>query len=444
MGIIDFLKKLFGGKSSQKKAKKSNAKKNSMGIVQAKNYLNEIESKQFSAMEQKIFAKFAEIKHLLKEISLQLTELNKVNVIDEGENKRLRRIVETTKQSSFNQLNKLIERLNPPMKNDFKELKNYCVNSHQLLQSEIQHFGRNLAYTSIVLKEQMKELGAKMQELNSVFIELNELFQKNPVLSAIPLMKEELLELDSELGRRRNSQNFEKQCSIAVNELKQKRKELLEEIDAKKTSSQAQELNELTQQKNELLAKKNKIREKIFELMSGVEKPMRRFLQLSEAGGFPMAFEEKELLNEYLSNPFNAVKKDIKAEKLKKFLSQLKPLIENETIGLKDKEKEKKLAAVDFLLSFNFFDNVFWELNKVETQFLELSKQIEKIELNRKLNYLEAELKRIEKELEDKQIELIKTKAVIEKSSQSLQLFQHRVRQISAEHFDEEIEVEID
>ncbi|MDO8627798.1 MAG: hypothetical protein Q7K42_04995 [Candidatus Diapherotrites archaeon] len=193
-----------------------------------------------------------------------------------------------------------------------------------------------------------------------------------------------------------------------------------------------------------MLAKKTKIREKIFELMAGVEKPMRRFLQLAESGAFPMQFEEKELLNEYLSNPFNAVKKDIKAEKLKKFLTQLKSLIENETIGLKDKEKEKKLHAVDFLLSFNFFDNVFWELNKVETQTLELTKQIEKIELGRKLNYLEAETKRIEKELEDKQIELIKTKAIIDKSNNALQLYQLRIKQLSSQHFNEEIEVAID
>ena len=438
MGFWDFLKSFFSGK----KAKKTAKKKNNLGLLQAKNYLNELEQKQFSAIEQKIFARFAEIKHLLKEISNELNELSKVNV-EEGENKRLRRIVETSRNSAVSQMQRLVERLTPPTRGNLKELKNYCTSCHSLMETEIRHFGRNIAYTGIVLKEQMKSLGEKMNELNTVFIELNQLFQ-NPMLTGIPAVKEHIEQLDSELMHRKNSVALHNQAMLEIKQLKAKKNEILDEIESKKKSQEAEDLRELIKEREQLNEKKNKVREKIFELMSGVEKPLRRFLQLAEGGQYPLSFEEKELLESYLSNPFNAVKKDIKAEKLKKFLQQLKPLIENETIGLKDKEKEKKLQAINELLSFNFFDNVFWELNKVETQLIELSKKIEKIELNRKLNYLEAEAKRTEKEIEAKQIELVKTKASIEKSSQSLEQLRQKIQQISSQSFGEEIEVGID
>ena len=139
-----------------------------------------------------------------------------------------------------------------------------------------------------------------------------------------------------------------------------------------------QAVKSLEEEMVNLMNQKQDLKTEISGLILSIDRPMNRFKQLVDSGRWKLPAEEKEILNQFIVNPILALKKDPKAELFKKVLLEIRKAIEEGAVELKDKEKEKRLAAIQELINFDFFGKVFWKMNELQKKQIDLNKELEK------------------------------------------------------------------
>jgi hypothetical protein len=130
-----------------------------------------------------------------------------------------------------------------------------------------------------------------------------------------------------------------------------------------------------------------------------VDRPLQRFNQLVESGRWVLPSKEKEILGLFLTNPVLALKSDPKAELFKKVLAEVIKAIEDNSVELKEKEKEKRLEALQEIINFDFFGKVFWRMNELQRKQDELNKEISKSDAKKELEKMITEIGAGEKEI---------------------------------------------
>lgn len=383
-------------------------------------FLQKAVSEKKKNLEPFAAKKFAEIKHLLKQTDSLLNSLEAKHV--ENENPKLEKIVETSKRHSLRQLSALLEKLSPPTLQDLGIVRKYCIDSSLLLAEEIPAFGKNVAYTSIVLKEDMRHIGASINELQKIFLELNNEFSKNKLvfLGSIVIEEKEKIIENQKKAIELNSKIAV--LSEEIFSIKKLEKELGTQLDSMRNSEEAKKLFALEGQKNSLLQQKESLNQSIFEKASSVEKPLKKLSKLVEAKKILTPKIQEHFLKEFLQNPLLALKRDPKGDFFKEILKELEKQLSSGNIELKQKELEKKLALTKELIEFNFFDNFFWKANNIEIELTKIEKEIlrlgfskkilekeknqeeAKIALGEKSALLENEKKKIEKAIEEKNL----------------------------------------
>jgi len=382
---MGFLDKLFGKKEETAEVKKEELLLN---FSEVPVFVDDFYKKSFSEIDKEIFSRFSEIKHLVKELELQLNELEALEIKENEGNRKLRKIVSTSKKTLINKMRVLQSKLIPVASTDFIELNSYCTNSLNLLESEINSFGRNIAYTGIVLKEPIKKLGEKINELKSVFIKTKELFDSKKGLVLFPEIKETVSGLKKTIESNADSLKLEKEI---LNKVSLAEKEIgFVELELKKlqNSNEVIQLNKLFEEKKNLAVQKQGMKSKLIELFYPIDKLLRVFGKMVEAKRFPLSKEEESLLVSYSSNPFIALKKDNNALTLKKFFGYIKELVLTNKISLKEKEKAKKLSVLDELIKYDFFGEVFWKFNEIEKKSIEIESKINSLDISSKMSSL--------------------------------------------------------
>jgi len=424
-GIISFFKKIFSSKPEVKETQEE--KMYSSIPSELLSFIEARVSKEKEELEKNSLIKFSEVKHYIKELRLSLDELKAASVKMEEGDPKLRRIVATSKDNLIQHLNSLIKKLEPPSSTEYDALKNYCLNSSSLLESEINSLGKSIAYTSFILKDPMKRLGLKIKELNSIFVDLRKLFEEKKDLSFLPQLKSQLAEIQKKLPELKESQKMVKLEEKNLGSLEKKLKESNGELISLKNSPEASEYNKALEEIDELEKKKNELKGKLVELFAPIDKPLKRLSQLIESEQFPASPEEIQVLAALSSDPFTSLKRDPKAVHIKKILSYLKELIEKETISLKEKEKDKKLESIEELLSLNFFDKFFWEFNSIEVKFSELEKSLRKHSITSKILEMEKTIEGIERSLQEKKEELSELAQQIERKMDEVHLLENSI-----------------
>jgi hypothetical protein len=396
MVLMGFLNKFFGFKNKQHSSER---KKLRIKIEEIDFFLKKNSEPILKDFEKQIFSFFSRIKFSLNQLSNLANTIEEKKIsIDEG-NQRLRKIVLTSKKNLALQLNSLAKKFLPPSSFELEKIKNYCVFSPKLFESEIMFFRKNIAYSGILLKEEVKLAGEKAMEVKKELDALKQFYQGFTSFHLIENAKEKISLLKSLLNEKEELINsidsLEKQFFSLKNQLSR----LNSELYSLKNSSEMNELNALLTKKNSLLKEKQALNSNFLEIFSKIEKPLKRFTKLVKAGNYIISNEEKELLLLYESKPLNAFKRDQKGIVLKKILSEVKEKILDGTISLKEKEKEKKISAINFVLKFDFFENFFWKLNSIESNLLMTEKKISSFSIFKKIVLLEQNIESIQKEL---------------------------------------------
>ncbi len=365
-----------------------------------------------------VAGKLAEVKHLLRELQSGLDHLSKSPI--EAQNKKLQKIVETAKKNAERQLNSLIEKLQPPSTTDPIAIRQYSSNASSLLRREIQQFGKNIAYTSISFKSEIKQLGSTVKQLQDAFSSMQQMFSKAKPVFLLETIRAEVKRLEGKKAAieslERELGKIQKGLSKAKEQVQQTEQNLVE----LKGSKQFKEIAELNGRKAALLREKQDAKSKTIDLFSKIDKPLNRLQKAAAAGKYVLPKELFVFLQAVITNPFNALKKDPKAVRLKQLLRETEKAIGRGVIELKEKEREKRLGALQEMLSFDFFGQIFWKFNSLDAELAALEKKLQQLPAGQKESELLRELSSAKKQAEEAAEELREKEAMLEDLQQQL------------------------
>jgi hypothetical protein len=371
-------------------------------------------------LEMSTAKKITEIKYLHHK-SLKLLEDIKNQEIEEKGNKRFNKAAFTSKQQIEKQLEKLLLKMDPTDRgNTLEDVKAYSGEGNAILVNEIMSFRKNIAYTSAYLKDEMKALGESLQGMLNNFSELaklinkaSELFEFEKVKERIDSIKNDNLKTVEYLEQIKKIEDNIKQGEIGLTQ----ENEILKEI---QSGEGMVALNKLEEEKVNLTAQKQKLKSEVASLLSTIDRPLQRFNSLVSSGRWIIDKEKQNLLTGILTNPMLALKKDPKGEKFKEILNEVVKAINQGQIELKDREKEKRLNALNELLTFNFFEKVFWKLNEIQKKQTLLESELNANTVQKELTQKEDKIKQINSNKNTLLDEINKIKFEMEENSEKI------------------------
>jgi len=345
--------------------------------------------------------KISEVKYLHSRSNEILKDLSQKE-LESKTNERFNKAALTSKKQLENQLKKLLEKIDPSVAGkNLEQMRHYSGESYSLLVEEINFFRKNIVYTSVYLKDEMKDLGEALQEMLNIFNEMNQTFQKSKELFEFEKVKETVGLI---IKKKKEIIASEKKLNELIEEINLKNKKITEQeskVSEKRSGKEMGAVAELEAQMNLLMNEKQDLKTEISALLINVDRPMQRFKQLVDSKRWRVSEEEREMLDEFLINPILALKKDPKAEVFKRVLVQISKAIEEGAVELKDKEKEKRLSALQEIINFDFFGKVFWKMNEIQKKQNDLNKELEKSAAKESLSKEETKLKEMRVELSE-------------------------------------------
>ena len=380
------------------KSKKTARKTEVLEAEKTLSYVEEACAVDSKSLEKEIFSRLSEVKHLLKTLDSAIDEARRKNVsLDEG-NFGLRRIVVTSRDGLLNRFSQLSKKLEPPKTTTVYEIYQYAVASKKIVREEVIQSRKNIAYSKALLAEEIKAIGQSLEEVDWVFSSMQESFEKNRVADLAEFRKN-FSGLESAIKEQETIEEEYKKSLALVNDTALKTKRLSIDIDELMNSSFAHELSGLEARKKVLFDEKGALRQKFLAVLEKVDKPLTRFLKIASSSDGVVPHEERDLANTYFQNVLVASKRDPKGEQLKKILSRVLAMVEDGTISMKEKEKEKRVQALREVMEYDFFSEVFWKLNSLESEIMAIERKISEFPLNKKISEAEHELASAKREL---------------------------------------------
>jgi len=318
--------------------------------------------------------------------------LEKAEVSDDG-NKRFKKAAKTAKKDATRRIESVLDRLQPPFTDDPEEIRKYADSGLLLLREKVSAGAKSIVYTSVVLKDAMKETGRGIESLEKELESLQKIVRENALVfgknkienslkeielgkTALEKIKNELIEAEGEFGEK-GTRREEKE-----NELKEMEK-----------SQAFTELNVLEEKKNSLEREKMELREKLINVLGGVSRPLKKLENLSSRGGVVLTEKSSRALNQFIKEPLNLFGQDLKGEEFKQLLIELRNALIADKIDLKEKEKARTVEEIDKLLDMDFFTEFFWKENEIDRKLTKLVEQEHGMSIRSEIRALENSIR---------------------------------------------------
>ncbi|MBI4052497.1 MAG: hypothetical protein HY394_00490 [Candidatus Diapherotrites archaeon] len=429
MALKDFFSGLFRGRAGETPAEK----KVSLKAGDVAEFLESETAPRKEELQKRVAMRFAEIKHLLRAIESGVEGAKSVS-LEEKQNEQLKKIVSTSSRLAMAKIGSLAKRLEPPKIYSMEEAAAYSRESFSLVNREIFSAGKNIAYSTVYLKDELKEIGSHVAELQDIFSGLNAEFAKNENVFLAGSAKKAVEDLLSAEQSHRESIAQQQKLMIELKEIEDSHSENLAKVNALQKSEEFSALASVREKKAELEAGMEALKEKATAKILSAEKPLRKFTKLAKAKHL-LAGEMLELAEMYVARPFNALQRDPKGEHLKKIAAQARKSIEEGSISFKaEAEKEKRLLELRQLEAFDFFENIFWEMNRLKVGLAAAEKQLNDSETAREMAYAERKASDHEKDiakttngLAQLKSEQFRLKSSVEQKRESLQAIAKKI-----------------
>jgi len=264
-------------------------------------------------------------------------------------------------------------------KDDYASLLGFCddfseklnkfgkstVRPYHILQQFFSHESRNIAINIKNLDGSIKQLKGDIENAN---------------ISKIYKIKGGIVELNNNIKQRREFERVLEDKEKIKDSLVRRKVDVEKELEKLIKSKEYNHLNELKVNKETVLVSVREHNAKVIHAFSVMERPLRKLQR--------MVLQEGEILKKYIENPVKALVNDGKLE-IFGLLRKLEKNINNYTLDLKDKKREKVLETVKGLTE-EFLREFVKKHNELNGKLENLEKDIgenEALKEENKLNY---------------------------------------------------------
>jgi len=387
---MGFLNSLFGRKKPKQRLIE-------LKLVELTGFVESSAGEKQAVIDKVVPAKFSEIKHLIKETDGLLNELDRTKIDDKG-NKRFKKAAMTAKKDSIRRIKSVLQKIQPPFSSEPGKISDYCTESLSLLREKVKASAKAIAYTSLVLKDLMKEIGSRIDTIEQTLEALSDIVRENRIL----FEKRKLLNLVSEIDSMTLEQEAnEKEIAEkrkALGLITANRKKAGERLRSLLESSAAEEMHELSDKRKNLQEEKFKLRASLIDKVAGLNKGFRKLENLNKTGRFVLSKESTHSLKLFLDDPINLFKQDPKGEKFKQLLEELRESVVSGKLDFKEKEREKKMNEINSLIGFDFFSEFFWKENNYDKKLIEVKEGLEANSVAGEISVLKRKIQELEHE----------------------------------------------
>ncbi|MFH1425452.1 MAG: hypothetical protein ABIG28_01835 [archaeon] len=370
MGLLNILKKIFS--ESQEEETKS------LTLNQLESLLEELSKETFDGTNEKLSEIKEQIAREKVSLNSNLSLLENAKLKNTEIPDRVKQVMEGNRQAYIQKMSSILEKVSPPQK--FSELIEF-TNS---FDNELANFEKSIAKNHhIMLEFFVKEATAvstNIRNIDKLAKDIKKTLEENKI-NSLEKIKTQLNEIKIKIKQdSKAKQNIAKKKE----ELEKKSAKISEresEIKKLKESKDYEEFLAITNYKQTAEKELSNTNASIIHSFSEIETALKKYSNLDK---------EDKLVKCYLDNPIKTLIED-KEFNIISIINSTKNSIENNKINLKDKKKEKTLRGLDDLTEQTFKD-FLKKHEKLNTQISDLSSQIDKSNIAKKVKDLKGNL----------------------------------------------------
>ncbi len=360
---------------------------------------------------------YPDIEEVLSEIRKSASILEKAE--PEGRfHLRQVKIGTSNRDNMVKQVRMLIDNISVPKTTDVKSIILFHDNAMQSLRVCLENMLKSHQYTKQIFLEESKRVIGDVNELGRLLNRLIEPIEsKKTVLDAFDNAKNTLLNLRKSYFDIEIEEKTIKENEANISRLKM---EVGENEKALARLKDGQQWKQYLEQKDELILLENKARQAesdINTLVLPLNKVLNRLRQLSESGRYTLKPEIREELYSCLSNPGSASLE---------FFTEIRSIIESDTLNLEPGKKEKMLELIGFIISSygeskGRYQSLVTEVEKKKEEISLMGVHQEENLIGNQARSLQDELSAAENKLETSKKHLSSLLNEVESEKQELQ-----------------------
>jgi len=287
---------------------------------------------------------------------------------------------------------------------DYSKLLGFCDNFNERLEK----FGKSTVRSYNILQEffshESKNIAINIRNLDGSVKELAKAVNEAKI-SNIEKIKNRIIDLKNKIKQKDDFENLSKDKEGIKEGLIKNKGELEKELDELVKGEGYKKLQELKAEKEAVLASIREHNAKVVHAFSVMERPMKKLVRV--------VIEDGDLLEKYIEKPVETLVND-GSLKIVGLLKKLEQNINNLTLELKDKKREKVLETIKGLTE-EFLREFVHKHDELNNKLEDLEEEINEDEVLRKENKLNFELGNVMDNLEKVSSEILNNEQELSK-----------------------------
>ncbi len=318
-----------------------------------------------------------ELERLKLEIFENLKTLEKVDITQSKVEERVKHVVRGNLPAYTNAVSIFLRKMITPKEADIVRLETFCSTFGREFDSLNKRTFRNFQIIRELVGKELEDVARSVKSLDLLIKELKKSSEK---VKGIIDLKENAKLIENNLNSKEKNEQKRQELQKHKEELLESCKRTGKELENLKGSKKAKDLENFKADEKKISENLKILENNLVTLFSPFQKALKKYNNI--------CFIKK--VESYLENPVETLLNDSDLEILK-FLKDIRKMVEEEKIDLKDDKKKKTVESLDRI------DESF--IKKFISDHSSLNKELASVQREIKLNSLPKEISELEKEL---------------------------------------------
>jgi DNA repair exonuclease SbcCD ATPase subunit len=408
-----FLEILFGKKEEKEVAESI---EEVFDIEKATTFLKKKYNEKFKLLNDEVKTAYEEMQAVLGIFEESLCNLAKANFNESLDSVSLQMAI-SQKKSFINKMKIMISQLNKPFDLSLDSIIEYQRSSLLSVKETDEHTVKEF----IMFEQVLNESKTVFKNFKSVFNATKNfsdiVSKKKESLDPINDAENELESLKKNIEYIQNEKKEIDEQNKGLMGLKKRLESEEENLKKLKESDEWNRFNLLIERKKELNSHISELRANISQNFSKIEKPLKKFQHSVKVD--KEEIDNEKMLNRYLDSPVDALIETENFSFIKSILERVKHSISSDAIDLKDKNKE--LSEIDWIINHNIFEELVTKHNSMIKEMKKLEKDIAEQDINKLKSEIENKIEQLNREIQAITTEIEINKKQTEKLEVSVQ-----------------------
>jgi hypothetical protein len=317
-------------------------------------HMNFILRDSMGSINKNITSLINQIQDKKEEAIYALRNLHKAKLMNTNIPEREIQIMEGNRENYIKKISQFVTTITIPK--NYLDTHDYCVKTSEQLEQLSHEIQKNIFVLNHFFTNEIKDSNRAIHDLEEKIIEIRVLLEKNGITYLKDIQKNIKLFVDNTL----KIKDFKAQIVLEEKEIsdyEEKLNRLNERIKTITSGTDYRALEGFKQEKIKAETEIKNILNEINEYFSSIDTALKKYYY---------KYPEKKITTKYLEDLKTAVTSDIHLEIID-ILREIKNLIENNEIDLKDKKKENCIEAIN-KLKLDYVKNIQSQILKLEDQ----------------------------------------------------------------------------